>query len=155
MAHKQPLTMVASSRANHSPVQVGGSVYRNELSWWGTTSPPIPGCWNKEINYKFIENRFSWEKIIFKWIINNIPWICTLTEWSRASYIPMNVIRPTFYQSKISFWKQDRDHVKLQKRTSRMSNLLKDVCGFVIFVQIFYLWHTVANFVYRELLWLL
>jgi len=44
MAQRQPFSRVASSRASHIPVQVVGSVYRNELSWCGTTSPPIPGC---------------------------------------------------------------------------------------------------------------
>lgn len=50
MAQRQPLVIVASSKASHNPVQVGGSVYRNELSWWGTTSPPIPGCWEDAVH---------------------------------------------------------------------------------------------------------
>lgn len=44
IAQRQPFSSVASSKASQSPVQVDGSVHKNELSWCGTTSPPIPGC---------------------------------------------------------------------------------------------------------------
>ena len=44
MAQRQPLVIVASSSASHNPVQDGGSVKRNELSWCGTASPLMPGC---------------------------------------------------------------------------------------------------------------
>lgn len=46
--HRQPLSTVAGSSASHRPVAVGGDVARNELSWCGTTSPPILGCCARE-----------------------------------------------------------------------------------------------------------
>lgn len=65
IAHRQPLLIVASSSASHNPVHVRGSVQRNVLSWCGTTSPPIPGCY-KEENTKEginISNIMSTEKV--------------------------------------------------------------------------------------------
>ena len=43
-AHRQPLSRVASSTANHIPTTEKGSVTRNVASWWQVTSPPMWGC---------------------------------------------------------------------------------------------------------------
>ena len=42
--HRQPLSTVESSRAIQTPMVVSGVVYKNVLSWCGTTSPPMLGC---------------------------------------------------------------------------------------------------------------
>ena len=46
IAQRQPFSFVASCTAIQIPMQLGGEVYRKVLSWCGTTSPPMWGCWD-------------------------------------------------------------------------------------------------------------
>ena len=41
---RHPFSSVESSSAYQNPTALGGSVYRNVLSWCGGTAPPISGC---------------------------------------------------------------------------------------------------------------
>ena len=63
ITHRQPLLIVASSSASHKPVNDGGSVLMNVLSWCGTASPPICGCYKGE-NYPQIKIWCSWKTYI-------------------------------------------------------------------------------------------
>ncbi len=48
----QPLSVVASSRANQKPVTDTGSVHKKVWSVWQTTSPPMLGCLKMYIDWR-------------------------------------------------------------------------------------------------------